>query len=322
MSVHRRRESPRRRARSRRRSIAGTAGASRQANDPLGQSPSGYRTGRRVTEEIAGRQAGGATAGAGAGTSRSPGDPVGLRLPRVMLRRSLLSPSFRLGLTALVTLAMLTVDTNAQAWSNGTNGPNTFGTHDWIVREGVRLAGRHGRWVCLRTALRATDDPDVVSGIDHASGTWWHVWDQWGSAYGGAPEAIAVWHRRADRALARRRRCPREPCAGSNGPHAGRRRPADAHRSDSCRGVHPFELRERRGLQVHRQRLSVPRSQRRARRRRAVRQDHPPREKAHDAHSALVRSYRRGGYTSRVDTITRRQLNRAANVMADLIRSM
>jgi len=45
-------------------------------------------------------------------------------------------------------------------------------------------------------------------------------------------------------------------------------------------------------------------------------------EKAHDAYSALVRSYRRGGYTSRVDTITRRQLNRAANVMADLIRSM
>ncbi len=43
---------------------------------------------------------------------------------------------------------------------------------------------------------------------------------------------------------------------------------------------------------------------------------------AHDDYRALVRSYRRGGYTSRVDVITRRQLNRAANVMADLIRSM
>jgi len=277
-------------------------------------------TGRRVTEEIAGRQAGGATAGAGAGTSRSPGDPVGLRLPRVMLRRSLLSPSFRLGLTALVTLAMLTVDTNAQASSNGTNGPNTFGTHDWIVREGVRLAGRHGRWVCLGTALRATDDPDVVSGIDHASGTWWHVWDQWldlrWRSRGGR---VAPAGRSSPRA---RKAVSREPRARSHGPLAGRRRPADAHRSDRRRGVHPLELRERRGLPVHRQRLSVPRSQRRARRRRAVRQDHPPREKAHDAHSALVRSYRRGGYTSRVDTITRRQLNRAANVMADLIRSM
>ena len=37
--------------------------------------------------------------------------------------------------------------------------------------------------------MRATDDPDMLDGIDHASGTWWHVYDQWGVTYGGAPEA-------------------------------------------------------------------------------------------------------------------------------------
>ena len=47
------------------------------------------------------------------------------------------------GLLALLLGLLLPAD--AQAWSNGTNGPNTFGTHDWIVREGVRLAGRESR---------------------------------------------------------------------------------------------------------------------------------------------------------------------------------
>jgi hypothetical protein len=44
----------------------------------------------------------------------------------------------------------------ASAWSNGSHGPNSFGTHDWVLREGVlivstgprgrRLDGSHGRW--------------------------------------------------------------------------------------------------------------------------------------------------------------------------------
>lgn len=51
-------------------------------------------------------------------------------------------------------------------------------------------------WVHKRVALRATDDPDTVNGVDHASGTWWHVYDRWGSTYGDADEAAAVWFRR------------------------------------------------------------------------------------------------------------------------------
>jgi hypothetical protein len=44
--------------------------------------------------------------------------------------------------------------------------------------------------------------------------------------------------------------------------------------------------------------------------------------RAHVDYRELVRRYRRGGYTAAVDKITRRQLNRGANVLADLIRSL
>jgi hypothetical protein len=79
---------------------------------------------------------------------------------------------------------------SALAWSNGVDGPDSFGTHDWILKTAVRVVNNDQvRWVRKRVALRATDDPDTKHGIDHASGTWWHVYDRWGSNYGGADEA-------------------------------------------------------------------------------------------------------------------------------------
>jgi hypothetical protein len=210
----------------------------------------------------------------------------------------------------------------ALAWSNGRSGPNSFGTHDWIVREGVRLAGRRGRWVCLKTAMRASDDPDTKNGIDHASGTWWHVWDEWGSAYGGAPEAVAVWHRRADRKLARGRRCPASRALGlmahmlgdvaqpmhtdqtkaEEAIHSSYERSVDSRcTAASCRYRARNDGRDSGGPYARTRRLAL---------------------QAHPSYRPLVRSYRRGGYTRRVDAITRRQLNRASNILADLIRSL
>jgi hypothetical protein len=92
-----------------------------------------------------------------------------------------------------------------QAWSNGSSGPNSYGTHDWILDKAIWTLKRRGNrvdWVKLQTALWATDDPDVKNGIDHASGTWWHVYDIWGEKYGDAPEAIKVWFKRAAKRLA------------------------------------------------------------------------------------------------------------------------
>src|SRR5918994_907463 len=63
----------------------------------------------------------------------------------------------------------------AFGWANGTGGCNSFGAHDWILKKAIKAAGTEGSWVRMRVALRATDDPDCKDGIDHASGTWWHV---------------------------------------------------------------------------------------------------------------------------------------------------
>ena len=43
---------------------------------------------------------------------------------------------------------------------------------------------------------------------------------------------------------------------------------------------------------------------------------------AHQFYAELIRRYHNAGYTNRVDAITRRQLNRAANALADLIRAI
>lgn len=61
------------------------------------------------------------------------------------------------------------------AWSNGVDGPDSYGTHDRILDKAIKAAGNKADWVKVGIALRATDDPDTVHGIDHASGTWWHV---------------------------------------------------------------------------------------------------------------------------------------------------
>jgi hypothetical protein len=95
----------------------------------------------------------------------------------------------------------LLVPQSASGWSNGSGGYNSFGTHDWILQLAIETAGNEARWVKVRVALRATDDPDSKDGIDHASGTWWHVHNVWGSRYGGAPEAAQVWFRRTRRRL-------------------------------------------------------------------------------------------------------------------------
>jgi hypothetical protein len=106
----------------------------------------------------------------------------------------------RIGALVLV-LAILAPAPPAGSWSNGTDGCNSFGTHDWILKKAIRAAGEEASWVRMRVALRATDDPDCKDGIDHASGTWWHVYDEWGDEWGGADEATRVWFRRMKRRL-------------------------------------------------------------------------------------------------------------------------
>ena len=109
---------------------------------------------------------------------------------------------------ALALTLSLLASPPAHAWSNGVDGYDSFGTHDWILREAIRALGDDASWVCVGIALRATDDPDSLDGIDLASGTWWHVWDEWGVAtWGGGPEAVAFWFDRVRYRLEQGDRC-------------------------------------------------------------------------------------------------------------------
>jgi hypothetical protein len=40
------------------------------------------------------------------------------------------------------------------------NGPNWFGTHDWILKKAIRAVGNEALWVRVRVAFRATDEAE------------------------------------------------------------------------------------------------------------------------------------------------------------------
>lgn len=74
----------------------------------------------------------------------------------------------------------------AYAWANG-DPADAFGTHDWALYQGNRLArSQKHRWLNWSTAQSATDDPDTIYG-DY----YYHAYDVWGTRYGNAPAKIA-----------------------------------------------------------------------------------------------------------------------------------
>ena len=206
----------------------------------------------------------------------------------------------------------------ALAWSNGARGPNAFGTHDWILRKALDATGGESAWVRRGTAMRATDDPDMKSGIDHASGTWWHVYDRWGDEYGGADEAAAVWFKRTQRRL-------------DNGKlrSASRALGYLAHIvSDVAQPMHTDQTK--REERIHSSFESAVDGRIRNYPFRYDGKDEPEAgpltrslgRAAHRRYKDLVGAYTRNGYNDRVNHITTRQLMRAANALADLISSL
>jgi hypothetical protein len=212
---------------------------------------------------------------------------------------------------------------SAHAWSNGVDGYDRFGTHDWILREAVRALGDDAGWVCVGIALRATDDPDSMDGIDHASGTWWHVWDEWGHVWGGAPEAIEVWFDRARHRLQNGDRCGASRALGivahlvgdlaqpmhtdgrsplEDGVHASFEHAVD-ERCSAASCVYEMHFNGRDVVRPYAQALATARA-------------------AHRFYTQLIRAYSAHGYSGAVDEITRGQLDWAANAVADLIWSL
>ena len=216
----------------------------------------------------------------------------------------------------------LTLPLPAHAWSNGANGYNSFGTHDWILREAIRALGDDASWVCVGTALRATDDPDSLDGIEHASGTWWHVWDEWGVAtWGGGPEAVAFWFARTRQRLAEGDRCGASRALGimahlvgdmaqpmhtdgtsvhEHSVHPAFEDEVDERCTSTSSCIYEMHFNGRNVVAPYADALATARD-------------------AHPFYRTLIDAYWAHGYNHVVDQITRRQLDRAANVTADLL---
>ena len=216
----------------------------------------------------------------------------------------------------LGTILVVLLPTPALAWSNGPNGPDTFGTHDWILAKALKATDPN--WVNKRVALRATDDPDTRDGIDHASGTWWHVYDEWGETYGGADEAADVWFRRMKRRLNDGDERGASKALGYFAHIVGDiAQPMHTDGSDREDRVHSSYESAVDG-RVRSYRFDYNGFNHAAPVGRVV----VLARRSHRFYTELVRAYDRHGYNDRVDEITRRQLDRGANVLADLIASL
>ena len=219
----------------------------------------------------------------------------------------------------LVLVLVLSLQSPVSGWSNGRAGSNSFGTHDWILERAVKAVAEEIPWLRLRVALRATDDPDVRDGIDHASGTWWHVWDEWGATYGGAPEAARVWARRAQRRhdAGRDRAASRAVgiLAHIVGDVAQPMHTDSSEREDSVHSAYEVAVdgRSERGDGIYSFRFDGLDRARPYSKAVAVAR------RAHLFYWDLIRGYDAHGYNRRVHRITKRQLNRAANALADLL---
>lgn len=207
----------------------------------------------------------------------------------------------------------------AGAWANGVDGPDAYGTHDWFLDRAAQAAGGRVGWLHLRVALRATDDPDTRDGLDHASSPWWHVWDEWGSTYGGAPEAVSVWFRRARRRHEAGRDRAASRAVGIMAHMVGDiANPMHTDQSDREEGVHTsyedaVDERSERSDDVYRFAFDgFDRVRPYAGVVALARRGHP-------VYRDLVRIYDEQGYNARVHRITKRQLNRGADLLADLL---
>jgi hypothetical protein len=226
---------------------------------------------------------------------------------------------------AAVVLTSLAQAGAASAWSNGVNGPDTFGTHDWVLRAALGRVGGKVDWICAGVALRATDDPDTVDGVTYMSSPWWHVYDEWGvDTYGNAPTAVAYWHERA-----RKQWNAGAPCKASRSIGIMAHLIADVAQPMHTDGWLESEEKVHGDYEagVDQRCLSFAGCRYVFRYDGADDADPAARalavaRHAHPSYAELVKTFYRRGYTKTVDAITRRQLNRAANAVADLLTSI
>ena len=92
---------------------------------------------------------------------------------------------------AVLLLALAVSPAVALAWSNGPDGADGFGTHDWVMYQALVLA--QPSWVVTEAALFATDDPDSKYGEADKPN---HLFLPGGS-YRGGPDTVTSLYRQA-----------------------------------------------------------------------------------------------------------------------------
>ena len=220
-----------------------------------------------------------------------------------------------------VFLAALLLPAVAQAWSNGDDQGNGFGTHDWVLQEAERLAAKQSAgWVKLSVALPKTDDPDTVF-----HDTYYHVYDVWGaSTYGDAPKKVSEYY---GKALAARK--AGDWTAASK--YAG----LMAHYyADICNPIHTDQTVAEDKMHSSYETKAQTYTDSVGENRGWITYDgykatsnvvaftKTTATASHQYYSALVKGYNSGGMNATVLSITRKSLSRAANGLADLLVSI
>ncbi len=210
----------------------------------------------------------------------------------------------------------------ALGWWSLTRPGTDFDTHDWVLVEANRLAGIQGDgWVVMEEALPVTDDPDSVFG-DWAH----HFYDVWGNRRGDAPQRIAELYREAVRLRA----------AGDTTAASTTVGLMSHYYADICQ---PFHTSAPQSPSVKNTHVSYEKT---------VEEytDAPGKNRvwiagdgtdyigdatpyavssdyaAHPDYLPLITRYREHGFDTRVRSITRAGLNRAAGGLADMIASI
>lgn len=214
-------------------------------------------------------------------------------------------------------LVLLAIPSQALAWENGGDDGNGYGTHDWVLEQAMGLSGES--WVVRDTALLATDDPDKVFPATDLPN---HHYNVTGS--NGAAQSVADYYYLAVLAY---QRGDYEEASYDLGI-------LSHYYSDICVPFHTYYEVENDDIHLpyewevgsyHRSPTDAagwvtPRSRVAVTDVRQLVIDTAAQTRS--TYATFVPAYRAYGFNSTVQTITKANLSRAANGLADMIRSI
>jgi hypothetical protein len=223
-------------------------------------------------------------------------------------------------LVVVAVLLALTLPSAALGWDNGPQAGAGFGTHDWILTTGNRMAVGHGTtWLDVAIAASATAEPDRIRN-DQVN----HAYDRWGKHYGNAQRRVSALYAQA---VAMYRAGDRAGASRAVGlmSHYYADAAEPLHTDDSKAESKMHARFERSTDRMFRSANSYPKwmvydgyervTDPSAYTARAA-------KTAHGSYATLVKRYRSHGFDATAVSVARRAVVRAANGVSDLIMSI